>query len=190
MTRIAMVVTSVIGLAFAIVEAVLLPSTITVDPGATTLGLLVGILGAVTAGVAGRLILGTRSVHNYFKLSLPVLTAISGFAFVSALTDWLISRDVVFGPPPAGVRGSVIIALVVGAAIYFVAAFVYGFAGTRQGVRVGARVGLLVLLLASVLPYLNLLGFVGWLIVSALRKPVRPELPTDDASPEPAAASE
>lgn len=179
MSRIGILVSTFVGLVLAVVEAVLLPRTISIDPGLTALGLLVGILGALAAGVAGRVILGTRRVHNYYKLSLPVLSAVAGFALASAITGYLIAHDlfsnfaighhIVSGSGQASTPSSVIVAGIVGIVLYLSAAVVYGFAGTKQGVPLGARIGLLVVLLGSVLPYLNIIAFGFWIVVSVLR---------------------
>ena len=183
MTQRGILIASAVGLAFAIASAAVLPATINIRADSTVLGLVVALLGAVAAGIAGRVILGTRRVHRYNRAAIPILSAVSGFAFVSALSSLLISRDVSFGPAPTGLPPSVIIAIVVGIVLYLVAATVYGFAATRQGFRVSIRVRLLLLLLLSVLPYAAVLGLLGWVIVSALWKP-------DAATPAPAAASE
>jgi hypothetical protein len=183
MTRRWTLIACAVALAFAIGEGALLPSTITVAPGIDPIALLVALLALLCAVLAGRAIIGTRAVHRYYRAGVCILAAISALGFESAVSSWLISQDVVFGRAPAGVPAFVAVGLIVGAVAYLAAAFVYGFAGTRQGIRVGARVGLLLLLLLAVLPYLNVLGAIGLIIVSATRK-------STDVTPEPAAASE
>jgi hypothetical protein len=180
MTRTQLVVASFFGLAFAVAETLLTPATI--GGGNTTgVGLTVGILGLLAALVAGIVILGQRRVHRYFRAGVPVLAAISGFVLESAFSNWLISQTVIFGPAPTTLRPAVVTEIVIGAVAYLLAATVYGFAGTRQGVRVGGRIGLLLLLLLAVIPLLNVLGAIGFVLTAFLRRP---------ASPGPAAASE
>ena len=183
MTRRGILIAGAVALAFAIGEGALLPSTITVAPGIDPIALLVALLALLCAVLAGRAIIGARPVHRYYLAGVPILAAISALAFESAISSWLISQDVVFGRPASGVPAFVVIGLIIGAVAYLAAAFVYGFAGTSQGVGIGERVGLLVLLLLAVLPFLNVLGAIGLIIVSGVRKPA-------ETIPEPAAASE
>ncbi|HEX4443477.1 MAG TPA: hypothetical protein VHZ81_07875 [Galbitalea sp.] len=171
MTRRGILIAGAAALAFAIAEAAVLPATITVTASTNPLGLLVALFGVLCAGIAGRVILGVLRVHRYSRAGIPILAAISGLAFESAASSWLISQDVVLGRPAAGIPAFVVVGLIIGAVAYLAAAFVYGFAATGQGVRVGARVGLLLLLLLAVLPYLNVLGAVGLIITAVVRKP-------------------
>jgi hypothetical protein len=183
MTRRGILIASIVSLALAIVEAALLPTTINILESGTGLSLVVALIGALAAGIAGRVILGTRRVHRYYTAGVPILSAVAGFAFESAVSSWLISHDVVFGPAPGGVPLSVTVGILIGAVAYLGAATVYGFAGTRQGFRVRTRSQLLVLLLLSVIPFTAVLGGIGWVIVSIVWKPT-------DTTPEPVAASE
>jgi hypothetical protein len=180
MTRRAIIIASFIGLACAIVETGLIPGTLQVTDTAL-LSILVAVLTVAAAAIAGRTILGTTSVHRYYRLGVPLLSAISGLAFESAVTNWLIARQVSFGPAPTAPSAVVVLALVIGALAYLGAATVYGFAGTRQGITIGSRIGLLLLLLLAVLPGLNVLGLAGFVATAFVRK-----APT----PAPAGASE
>lgn len=174
MTRRGVIVASFVGLAAAAAETVLLPNTLSHTVNTAGVSLVTVILGLLAAGIAGRVLLGTKSVHRYFRAGVPVLAAISGLAFESAFSNWLISQYVEFGRPPSSVRTAVIVALVVGAVAYLLAATVYGFAGTRQGVTVGGRIGLLLLLLLAVLPVLNVIGLVGFVLTAFLRRQISP----------------
>jgi len=189
MQRRGIVIAAIIGLVFAIVETVLFPLTLSRVVNTTGVSLVAAILGLLAAGIAGRIILGTRSVHRYYRAGVPVLAAIAGFAFESAFSNWLISQDVIFGHPPTTLRPAVIVAIVIGAVAYLIGATLYGFAGTSQGVKVESRVRLLLLLLLAVVPVANILGLAGFVIVGFLRKPVDPA-PEVTATPGPAAASE
>jgi hypothetical protein len=187
MTRRGILIAGAIGLAFAIAQGAFLPATITLTSGTNPLGLLVALFAVLCAAIAGRVILGVRPAHRYFRAGVPLLAAVAALAFESAVSTWLISHIGLPGPATVAVPTFVWIALIVGAVAYLAGATVYGFAGTRQGVGVGARIGLLLLLLLAVLPYLNVLGSIGLLIASALRSPLdSPEA----TSQEPAAASE
>jgi hypothetical protein len=177
MSRRALVVAGFVGLVFAIVETLLFSDAVN---GTPTLGLVVAILGLLAAGIGGRVLLGVRIVHRYFRAGVPVLAAVSALAFESAFSNWLISQQVLFGHPPTTLRPAVVVAIVIGAVAYLLAATAYGFAGTRQGVSLGGRIALLVLLLLAVLPVLDILGLAGFVLTAFLRKPL---------SPAPAAAS-
>jgi len=179
MTRRGIIIASIVGLVFAIVEASLLH----IASYNAVVSLIVAALGLLSGGIAGRVILGMRRMHRYFRVAVPVLGAVAGLAFEAAVTNWLTSQRVSFGPAPTTLDPSVISALVIGAIAYLIAAVVYGFAGTSQGVGVGARVGLLLLLLLAVIPVLNVLGLIGFLATAFTRKPA-------EATPVPAAASE
>ena len=186
MTRRGIVIAGFIGLLFATLETVLFPLTLSHTVNTTGVSLTAALLGLLAAAIAGRIILGTRTVHRYYRAAIPVLAAIAGFAFESAFSNWLISQDVFFGPPPTSLRPAVIVAIVIGAVAYLLAATVYGFAGTHQGVAVEGRVRLLLLLLLAVVPVVNILGLIGFVIVGFLRKETGQAI----ATPEPAAASE
>ena len=173
MTRRAIIIASFIGLASAIVETVLIPGTLHIND-TTLLSISVAVLTVVAAAIAGRTILGTRSVHRYFRLGVPLLSAISGLAFESAVSNWLIARQVSFGPSPTTPSTVVVLALVIGALAYLGAATAYGFAGTKQGITIGARVGLLLLLLLAVLPGLDVLGLAGFVATAFARRTPTP----------------
>jgi hypothetical protein len=183
MTRRGIIIAGFVGLAFAVVGAIFLPLTVKATFENTIVGLAVEILGGVAGGIAGRNILGTRKVHRYYTVALPLLSTISGLAFTSAASYWLISQQVSFGPVPKGLTSQVVTALIIGGIAYLVAAIVYGFAGKSQGVGVGARVGLLLLLLLAVLPILNVAGSIGFVVTAFTRK-------TDVVTPARPAASE
>jgi hypothetical protein len=174
MTRSALIIVGVIGLAFAAVETILLPVTLTATVNTSGISLAAAILGLLSAALCARVLLGRRGVHRYYRAGVPVLSAISGLAFESAFSNWLISQDVYFGAPPTTLRTAVIIALVIGAVAYLLAATMYGFVGTRQGVTLRGRVGLLLLLLLCVLPGLNILGSAGFIVTAFVRKPATP----------------
>jgi hypothetical protein len=176
MSKRSLIIASTVGLVFAIVEAVLVPRTIDTT-NTTAISLVAAILAILSGALAGRVILGRKRVHRYSRAGVPVLAAISALAFESAVSNWLIGRDVKFGPAPTALGSQVIVALIIGAVVYLLAATVYGFAGTRQGVSVGGRVGLLLLLLLAVLPILNIPGLIGLGITALLRKPANPKLP-------------
>jgi hypothetical protein len=173
MTRRGLIIAGFIGLLFAIAETLLAPVTLNSTSQPFSLG--VGVLGLLAAGLAGRALLGDRTVHRYFTAGVTLLAAISGFVFESAYSNWLISQDVEFGHPPTTLRSAVVIAIVIGAVVYLLAATVYGFAATRQGVGVRSRIALLLLLLLSVVPVLNILGLLGVVITAFRRRPVSPE---------------
>lgn len=183
MTRRGILIASIVSLVLAIVEAAVLPTTINILKSGTGLSLVVALIGALSAGIAGRVIVGTRRVHRYYRAGVPILSAVAGFAFESSVSSWLISHDVVFGPAPSGVPVSVTVGIIIGALAYLAAATVYGFAGSSQGVQVRTRTQLLVLLLLSVIPFAGVLGGIGWVIVTIVSK-------STDATPEPPAASE
>ena len=187
MTRRGIIIASFVGLAFAGTEAVFLPLTQRATFGNSTVAIIVELLGALAAGIAGRVILGRRRIHRYFKAGVPLLAAASGFAFTSAAYYWLISQEVSFGPPPSGLSSQVVTALIIGGVAYLLAATIYGFAGTRQGVAIGPRIGLLLLLLLAVLPMLNVAGLIGFVITAFVRKPAPATAPTTPVRP---AASE
>ena len=178
-----------IGLVFAIVETVLFPLTLSRTVNTTGVSLVAAILGLLTAAIAGRIILGAKSVHRYYRAGVPILAAIAGIAAESAYSNWLISQDVLFGHPPTTLRPAVIVAIVIAAVAYLLAATVYGFAGTSQGVKVESRVRLLLLLLLAVVPIANILGLVGLVIVGFLRKQAD-AAPATPTTPAPAVASE
>lgn len=186
MTRRGIVIAGFVGLVFAIVETVLFPLTLSRTVNTSGVNLTAAILGLLAAAIAGRIILGTQPVHRYFRAGVPLLAAIAGFAAESAFSNWLISQDVLFGPPPTSLRPAVIVAIVIAAVAYLVGATIYGFAGTSQGVRVESRVQLLLLLLLAVVPVANILGLIGLVIVGFLRRSAAPA----PATPGPAAASE
>lgn len=183
MKRRGIIIASIVGLVLAVVELILLPITDRTTVNSSVISIVVAFLGILAAGIAGRVILGTRSVHRYFRLAVPVFAGISGLGIESAVSNWLISQQVFFGPAPTTVGSSVTFGLVLGAIAYLIAATVYGFAGAHQGVGVGARVGLLLLLLLAVIPVLNVLGMIGFVIAGFTRKPA-------EATPAPPAASE
>jgi hypothetical protein len=180
MTRRGIIIASFVGLLFAAIEAVLIPATLSAANTAIV-STLVAVLTVAASGISGRVILGAERGHRYYRLAIPILAAVSALAFESAVTNWLISQRVEFGPAPTALAPAVVVALIIGALAYLGAATVYGFAGGSQGVPVGARVGLLVLLLVAVLPGLNVLGLIGFVVTALARKPV---------TPAPAAASE
>jgi hypothetical protein len=180
MTRRGIIIASFVGLVIAAVETGLIPRTL-LTTNTALLTTAVVVLTVAAAGIAGRVILGTSSAHRYYRLGVPILAAIAGVAFESAVTNWLIAQQVQFGPAPTGLAPAVVVALIIGAIVYLAAAIVYGFAGASQGVPVGARVGLLVLLLLAVLPGLNVLGLIGFVVTAFVRNP---------ATPAPVAASE
>jgi hypothetical protein len=176
-----LIIASVVGVAFAIGGSALIRWSI----GDATKGLVVLLLYLIAAAIAGRAILGGVRTHRYFRLVVPLLSAISAAAFATATSDWFIGRNSHLGGPRILTSGFWI-AVVVGAAAYLIAATAYGFAGTRQGVRVGSRIGLLLVLLLAVLPYLDVLGLIGFVLIAALRKPAAP---APSAIPAPPAAS-
>jgi hypothetical protein len=183
MTRRGILIASIVSLVLALAEAAILPTTINVLGSGTALSLVVALIAALAAGIAGRVIVGTRRVHRYYRAGVPILSAVAGFAFESAVSSWLISHDVVFGQAPGGVPVSVTVGILIGAVAYLGAATLYGFAGTSQGFRVRTRILLLVILLLSVIPFAAVLGGIGWVILSIVWKPT-------EATPAPAAASE
>jgi hypothetical protein len=180
MTRRGIIIASFVGLVFAAVESGLIPGTL-LSANTAALTTVVVVLTVAASGIAGRVILGTASVHRYYRLGVPILAAIAGVAFESAVTNWLIAEQVQFGPAPTTLAPAVVVALIIGAILYLAAATAYGFASSAQGVPVGSRVGLLVLLFLAVLPGLNVLGLIGFVVTAFVRKP---------ATPAPVAASE
>jgi hypothetical protein len=163
---------SIVGVAFAAAGSALISWSI----GDATRGLLVLLLCLVAAAIAGRVILGSVRVHRYFRLAVPLFSAIAAVALTTATSDWFIGRNSHLGGPRILTSGFWI-AVVIGAVAYLIAATAYGFAGTRQGVRAGARIGLLVVLLLAVVPYLDVLGLVGFVLIAAVRRPATPVLP-------------
>jgi hypothetical protein len=184
MTRRGIITAAIVGLVFAIASGLLVPTTL----GDVGLSFVAVGLAGIAAGIAGRVILGRKPVHRYFRLGMVVFSAIAGIALESAVANWLVSQDVSFGPAPKGLDPSVLTALIVGIVAYLLAAFVYGFAATRQGVAIGGRIGLLLLLLLAVLPFTAVPGFVGLLIVGIVRKDTPPARAVTDSGDEAAKA--
>jgi hypothetical protein len=178
MTKRGLIVATIIGLAFAVAAAVV------IDRAALqqSIDLIVLVLDVLAGGIAGRAILGVRRVHRYFALGLVVLSGASALISTSAVTNYLINQSVTFGRPAPTPDGRVVVTVIIAFVVYLVAATIYGFAAAKQGVRGGARIGLLLLLLLAVIPALNVLGLLGFVIASAVRAP--------KASPEPALASD
>jgi hypothetical protein len=177
MTKRGLIVASIIGLVAAIVAAILLNKA----AGSQSIDLVVLGLDLVSAGIAGRVILGTARIHRYFSLGTVLFSAAAAIILTTAASNYLIHIDVAIGRPDYAPTSGIVVQAIVGFVVYLVAATIYGFAGTRQGVKVGGRIGLLALLLLAVLPLVNVLGLVGFTISAFVR---------GSATPVPAAASE
>jgi hypothetical protein len=133
----------------------------------------VGALAALLAAVA---LFGPRPTRWFWVVPVALLAFFAAAFFNLAFADWNILHP--FPLPyvpdsslPLPPTAEITVSLIAGFVLYLVAATLYGFAGQAQGVKVGARTGLLVLLLLGVIPIVNILGLVGFLITSLTRKP-------------------
>jgi hypothetical protein len=167
MKKLTLIIASFLGLALAIVAAVLIRTTLLNETNDT----LVLLLEVVAAGIAGRVILGRRRPYRFFTLGIVVFSAVAGGLLTSAATTYLLSNAVVIGKATWQLSGGTLASAIAGVVLYLAAATVYGFAGTRLGVPLLTRIGLLVLLLLAVFPGLNIVGMLGFAILSFLRRP-------------------
>jgi hypothetical protein len=162
-----LIVVSFLGLALAVLATVLIRTTRLTEANDT----LVLALEVIAAGIAGRVILGRRRPYRFFTLGVVVFSAAAGGILTSAVTSYLLSNAVVFGKASYAVSGGTLATAIAGGVLYLAAATVYGFAGTRLGVPVLVRIGLLLLLLLAVFPGLNIVGMLGFAILSFVRRP-------------------
>jgi hypothetical protein len=162
-----LIVASILGLALAVVATVLIRTTRLTEANDS----LVLVLDVLAAGIAGRVILGRRRPYRFFTLGIVVFSAIAAGLLTSAVTAYLLSNAVVFGKASWQISGVELATAIAGGVLYLAAATVYGFAGTRLGVPMLVRIGLLVLLLFAVFPGLNVVGMLGFAILSFVRRP-------------------
>lgn len=179
MTKPGLIFASFLGLALAVTATILIRLTLLTDFNDS----LVLALDVVSAGIAGRVILGRRRPFRYFTLGIVVFSAIAAGFLTSATTSFLLSQAVIIGKASGEASGPMITSAVTGLVLYLAAATLYGFAGARLGVPLAGRIGLLVLLLLAVIPGLNVVGTLGFGILAFIRRPKA-------ATPKPAAASE
>jgi hypothetical protein len=173
-----LIIASFIGLALAVVATVLLRTTLLTEANDS----LILLLTVITAGIAGRVILGRRRPYRFFTLGIVVFSAIAAGLLTSAVTTYLLTNVFVIGRITLHISGSTLASAIAGFVLYLAAATVYGFAGTRLGVPTLVRVGLLLLLLLAVIPGLNVLGMLGFAILSFTRRPkVTPARPAASA---------
>jgi hypothetical protein len=173
-----LIVASILGLALAAVATFLIRTTLLTEANDS----LVLLLNVVAAGIAGRVILGRRRPYRFFTLGIVVFSAVAGGLLTSAVTSYLLSNAVVIGKAAWQISGGTLATTIAGGVLYLAAATVYGFAGTRLGVPVLVRVGLLLLLLLAVFPGLNIIGMLGFSILSFTRRPkVTPARPAASA---------
>jgi hypothetical protein len=184
-----LLILAVVGLVLAILSSALFPltlSVVSVNFGATLTSLLGGM---IAAAIAGRVLIGRGSSKRVPRLAIPLLSAIAFALFSSAAAGLAISLHIldiyaVAGAAQEKLGSSFIIALIIGAVAYLVAATLYGFAGTTQGVNVGTRTGLLVILLLSVIPILNVAGLIVFLVAAIVRAPtLAPEVEAPREAP-------
>jgi hypothetical protein len=162
-----LIIASFLGLALAVVAAVLIKTTLLTDANDT----VVLLLEVLAAGIAGRVILGRRRPFRFFTLGIVVFSAVAAGLLTSAFTTYLISQAVSFGKASGVIDGGTLVIAIVGGVLYLAAATVYGFAGARLGVPLFTRIGLLLLLLLSVIPWVNVVGMLGFAILSFVRRP-------------------
>jgi hypothetical protein len=162
-----LIIASFLGLALAVVATFLIKTTLAND----TYNALVLLLDVIAAGIAGRVILGRRRPYRFFTLGVVVFSAIAAGLLTSAVTAYLLSNAVSIGTPTWQISGDTLATAIAGGVVYLAAAVVYGFAGTRLGVPVLVRIGLLLLLLLAVFPGLNIVGMLGFAVLSFIRRP-------------------
>ena len=162
-----LIVVSFLGFALAVVAAVLIRTTRLTEANDS----LVLVIEVIAAGIAGRIILGRRRPYRFFTLGIVVFSAVAGGLLTSAATSYLLRNAVIFGGASWQISGATLATAIAGGVLYLAAATVYGFAGTRLGVPVLVRIGLLILLLLAVFPGLNIVGMLGFAILSFTRRP-------------------
>jgi len=176
MRRSTLVILSVIGLVATLVQLVAYFQTVpwfAPDVPWIRVESPVGALAALLAAVA---LFGPRPTRWFWVVPVAILPFLAAAFFNLAFADWNILHpfplpyvpDTSFPLPPTG---EITVSLIGGFVLYLIAATLYGFAGQAQGVKVGARTGLLVLLLLAVIPIVNILGLIGFLVTSITRKP-------------------
>jgi hypothetical protein len=190
MSKRGILILAIVGLALAILSSALFPltlSVVSVNFGAT-LGSLLG--GMIAAAIAARVLIGRGSSRRVPRLAIPLLSAVAFAFFSSAAASLAISLHILdifalSGAAQEKLGSSFVIAVIIGAVAYLVAATLYGFVGTAQGVNVGTRTGLLVILLLSVIPILNVLGLIVFLVAAIVRTPkiAATTVPEVEASP-------
>jgi hypothetical protein len=173
MTKRALIIASIIGLVATVVSAIVVRNAAEDE----TTNLLVGLLNTIAAGIAGRVIVGPRGVYRFFTLGIVVFSGAAAAILTSAVTNYLINQEVIFGKATGAITGAVLVTAIVGFVFYLLAATVYGFAGKRQGIWVGPRVGLLLLLLLSVVPVLNVAGLAAFTVTAFVRRRSTPKPP-------------
>jgi ABC-type glycerol-3-phosphate transport system permease component len=167
MKKLTLIIASFLGLALAVVATILIRTTLLTDVNDS----LVLLLNVVAAGIAGRVTLGRRRPYRFFTLGIVVFAAVAGGLLSSAVTSYLLSNAVSIGKASWQISGNSLASAIAGGILYLAAATVYGFAGTRLGVPVRVRIGLLLLLLLAVFPGLNVVGMLGFAILSFTRRP-------------------
>jgi hypothetical protein len=168
-----LVILTVVGLLFAISSTMLFPSSLSLQQINLVNTLAMLVFGMIAAAIAGRALLGRSLTTRVARLAVPLLAAIAFALFSSAESSLLLSSHLLdtLGSGGEQVSGSFLVAVVIGAVAYLAAATLYGFAGSAQGVPVWSRVGLLLVLLLAVIPVLNVLGLIGFVVSALVRKP-------------------
>jgi glucan phosphoethanolaminetransferase (alkaline phosphatase superfamily) len=204
------IILGILGLAVAVLSTLFYTSAVQINDHTTFLSVGSIITGALAAVFAVVILLAHGRAHNYVRLGLPLLAVVAFLSFSSSLSSFYIGTRI--DPKTQADHGAAhttqfIIALIIGAVVYLIAATIYGFVGKRQGVKVGARIGLLLLLLLAVVPLADVVGLLGFIIVAIVRKPIvvtepasdgevteltdeEPELPDEATQPEEAVATE
>ena len=174
-----------LGLAIVSVVALLLGVIDAGDPFPLFTAIALGIVVAVLASIVLVGALPSRSPH---RIVVHVLIGISaagswllilgslGAGEINDLNCYIDMAAPERGCGPAPINWTVVFVAVaiavVALAMYLTAAALYVFASRADGVAVGARTRLLALLLLSLIPGLNILGLIGFLITSFKRRPV------------------
>jgi hypothetical protein len=165
MTKRGLIIASFLGLALAAVATVLLRTAVLTASNDS----IILALDVVTAGIAGRVILGRRRPFRYLTLGIVVFSAIAAGFFTTTVTTFLLSGTAIGATTASAVTGGI---------LYLVAATLYGFAGAKLGVWLPGRIGLLLLLLLAVIPGLSVVGMLGFAILAFVRRPwATPALP-------------
>jgi hypothetical protein len=182
MSKRGILVMAIVGLVLAIVSSALFPFTLSVVSEDLAVTLTSLVTGMIAAAIAGRVLIGRGPSNRVPRLAIPLLSAIAFALFSSAASSLAISLHIldIYALPDAAqetLGSSFVVAVVIGAVAYLVAATLYGFVGTAQGVPVGTRTGLLVVLLLAVIPVVNVIGLVVFLVAAIVRTaPQAPEV--------------
>ena len=145
--------------------------------------------GAVAGAIAGVVIVRTPPTRRLVRRSVPALAGVSALITWGIVGGWYVSKNVSedvkdlvlyvcvpsrpdCGPP---VDPTPFILLTVALVLYLAAATLYLFSGSTRGVPIWTRVGRVGLLLLAVVPLLNVLGLLGFVILAVQSGPARVE---------------